>query len=61
MTTPTTATLSRSLLLRLALESELDPRTIRRALRDGVSSLRAEASRERLTRAAKKLRVKLPP
>jgi hypothetical protein len=44
----------------LAAHAELDPRTVRRASRDGVDTLRAEIDRDRLREAAKKLGVKLP-
>jgi len=44
----------------LAAHAELDPRTVRRASRDGIDSMRAAKDRERLRDAAKKLGVKLP-
>jgi DNA invertase Pin-like site-specific DNA recombinase len=44
----------------LAAYAELDPRTIRRASRDGIDKMRAAKDRERLRKAAKKLGVKLP-
>ncbi len=43
----------------LAAHAELDPRTVRRASRDGVDTLRAAIDRERLRTAATKLGVKL--
>jgi hypothetical protein len=41
--------------LRLAAEAQIDPRTVKRAIRDGIDTLRAEVDRERLRDAAKKL------
>ena len=49
----------RSIILRLAAESQLDPRTVKRALEDGVTTLRAEVDRQRLRDAAKRLGVML--
>ena len=49
----------RALVFRLAAESQLDPRTVKRALEDGVATLRAEVDRQRLLLAAKKLGVTL--
>ena len=46
-------------ILRLAAETGLDVRTVRRAADRGVESLRAEVDRDRLREAAKKLGVKL--
>lgn len=53
-------TLSRADILRLAAETGLDVRTVKRAVDRGVESLRAEVDRERLKAAAEKLGVKLP-
>jgi hypothetical protein len=47
--------LDRSSILRLAAESQLDPRTVKRAVEAGVNTLRAEVDRQRLLIAAKKL------
>lgn len=44
----------------LAAHAELDPRTVRRAMREGVDALRAERDRDQLREAAKTLKVKLP-
>jgi hypothetical protein len=44
----------------LAAYAKLDPRTVRRASRDGVDKMRAAKDRENLREAAKKLKVKLP-
>jgi len=44
----------------LAAHAELDPRTVRRAVEEGVDAIRAAADRERLREAAKILKVKLP-
>jgi hypothetical protein len=51
-------TTDRKTIMKLAAESELDPRTVRRALEHGVDSLRAETDRNRFREAAKKLGVK---
>lgn len=47
----------RAMILRLAAESELDPRTVKRAIDVGIVTLRAEVDRQRLQAAAKKLGV----
>jgi hypothetical protein len=47
--------LSRRDALKLAAESELDVRTVKRAMDRGLSSLRAEVDRERLRAAAARL------
>lgn len=46
-------------IMRLAAESGLDPRTVKRAVENGVDSLHAELDRERLRAAAKALKVAL--
>jgi hypothetical protein len=46
-------------ILRLAAETGLDPRTVKRAVERGIQSLRAEVDRERLRAAATKLELKL--
>jgi hypothetical protein len=45
----------RSDILRLAAEAQIDPRTVKKALENGVNSLRAEVDRQRLREAAKRL------
>ena len=47
-------------ILRLAAASELDPRTVKRAVERGISSIRADVDRQRLVRAAEVLRMELP-
>jgi hypothetical protein len=44
---------------RLAAEAQLDPRTVRRAMENGIDSLRSGFDRERLQAAAKKLRIEI--
>jgi len=51
--------LDRTTILRLAVEAQLDPRTVQRAAEKGVSSLKSEFDRQRLRAAADKLAVKL--
>jgi len=43
----------------LAAHAELDPRTVTRAIENGVDTMRAKEDREKLRKAAKKLGVKL--
>jgi hypothetical protein len=43
----------------LAAHAEIDPRTVERALREGVESVRSHANRERLIAAAKEMGIKL--
>jgi len=52
-------TISRAVILRLAADAGLDPRTVKRAIDKGVDSLQSEAARERLREAAAKHDVKL--
>jgi predicted DsbA family dithiol-disulfide isomerase len=52
------ASFGRTDILRLAAETGLDPRTVKRALDRGVDSLRAEIDRKRLREAA--VRLSLP-
>lgn len=54
------AVLERPDILRLAAETGLDVRTIKRAVEHGIGSLRAGVDKERLRAAAKKLSLKLP-
>jgi hypothetical protein len=49
----------RATILRLAAETQLDPRTVKRAVEEGVGALKAAIDRERLREAAKRLGVKL--
>jgi hypothetical protein len=49
----------RATILRLAAESGLDARTIKRAIDRGVDSLRAEVDRDRLRAAARSLKLSL--
>lgn len=47
-------------ILSLAGEAKLDPRTVKRAVEHGVSSLKSEYDRERIREAAKRIGVTLP-
>lgn len=51
--------LDRTDILRLAAESQLDPRTVRRAILKGVQAIKAEVDRARLRAAAKRLRLSI--
>ena len=46
-------------ILRLAAETRLDPRTVERAVKNGIEALRAGVDRERLKAAVDKLGLKL--
>ena len=46
-------------ILELAGAAEVDPRTARKALDEGVGSIRGEAVRERINRCAKDLGIKV--
>jgi hypothetical protein len=48
-------TIDKTDILRLAAEAQIDPRTVKRALDNGIDSLRAEVDRQRLRDAAKRL------
>ena len=61
MTDPSAPMIDRADILRLAAEAQLDPRTVKRAVEHGISSVRAEFARERLRIAAEKLSVALRP
>jgi hypothetical protein len=50
-------TLDRPTLQRLALEAQLDPRTVKRALEKGIESLQSDHSKARLRIALKKLKL----
>ena len=47
-------------IMRIALEAQLDPRTVMRAIENGIDSLLSDHSKARLREALKKLKVKLP-
>ena len=47
-------------IMRIALEAQLDPRTVKRAIENGIDSLQSDHSKARLREALKKLKVKLP-
>ena len=49
--------LDRPTIMRLALEAQLDPRTVRRALDLGIDSLQSDHSKARLRAALKKLKL----
>ena len=51
--------LDRADIMRLAAETGLDARTVKRAVENGVNSLRAEVDKQRLRAAAEKLSLKL--
>jgi len=51
-------TVDREVILLLAAHSGLDPRTVKRAFDEGISSLKAEVARARLRAAAEKLGLK---
>lgn len=48
------------MILRLAAEAQLDPRTVKRAVEHGLASLKAAVDKDRLTIAAKKYGVVIP-
>jgi len=50
-----TREITRSDILRLAAEAELDPRTVKRAVDRGIDTLRAEVDRTRIRAAAERL------
>lgn len=47
-------------IMRIALEAQLDPRTVKRAIEKGIDSLQSAHSKARLRAALEKLKVKLP-
>lgn len=49
-------TLDRPTIMRIALESQLDPRTVKRAVAHGIDSLLSDFSKARLRAALKKLK-----
>jgi hypothetical protein len=48
--------LDRLMIMRIALEAQLDPRTVKRAVEHGIDSLQSDHSKARLRRALKKLK-----
>jgi len=50
----------RSTLMRIAVEAQLDPRTVRRAFENGIDALHSANAKTRLKAALKKLKVALP-
>jgi hypothetical protein len=50
----------RPMLMRIALEAQLDPRTVRRAFENGIDVLHSDHAKARLRDALKKLKVALP-
>jgi hypothetical protein len=49
--------LDRLTILRVALEAQLDPRTVKRAIEHGIDSLQSAHSKVRLRAALKKLKL----
>ena len=47
----------RPTIMRIALEAQLDPRTVKRAIEHGVDSLQSDHSKTRLRAALKKLKL----
>lgn len=52
-------TLDRKTILNFAAEAEVDERTIKRALAEGVGAIKGTAAKERIRKAAKKLGIKV--
>lgn len=50
---------TRSDILRLAAEAQLDPRTVKRAVDRGVANMQAAVDKERLRAAATKLKIRI--
>ncbi|HXB28063.1 MAG TPA: hypothetical protein VNV25_25260 [Gemmatimonadaceae bacterium] len=48
--------LDRPTIMRIALEAQLDPRTVRRAIDHGIDSLQSDHSKARLRSALKRLK-----
>ncbi len=59
MATKTKPSFTEADVLRLAAESELSPRTARKALESGADALRARVDRDRVTFAARRLGLRL--
>lgn len=51
--------ITRSDILRLAAEAQLDPRTVKRAIERGVEAMQGAVDKERIRAAAAKLKIKL--
>lgn len=49
----------RPTIMRIALEAQLDPRTVKRAIEHGVDSLQSDFAKVRLRSALKKLKIEL--
>ena len=49
--------ISRRDILRLAAETDLDPRTVKRAVERGIDQMQATVDKERIRAAAKKLKI----
>ena len=49
--------ISKSTITRIALEAQLDPRTVKRAIEKGIDSLLSDYARTRLRAALKKLKL----
>lgn len=49
-------TVDRSTIMRIAVQAQLDPRTVKRALEDGIDRLQSGHSKTRLRAALKKLK-----
>ena len=48
--------LDRPTIMRIALEAQLDPRTVKRAIEQGIDSMQSDFSKARLRIALKKLK-----
>ena len=48
--------LDRPTIMRIALEAQIDPRTVKRAIEHGIDALRSDHSKARLRDALKKLK-----
>jgi hypothetical protein len=51
-----TVEIDRPMIARIALEAQLDPRTVKRAIEHGIDSLQSDHSKARLRAALKKLK-----
>ena len=47
----------RPTLMRIALEAQLDPRTVKRAITNGIDSMQSDYDKTRLRTALKKLKL----
>jgi hypothetical protein len=50
--------IDKAVVLRLAADAQLDPRTVERAIREGLKALKSGFARERLRIAAEKIGLK---